>query len=69
MIPPNATRLGIAQLQARLGVNRKTVGNWVRAGRLPRPHYVAGLRRWWLHEIEAWEAQNVTAQSNRRIAA
>lgn len=63
--PPDAVRLGISQLQARLCVSRETIRNWVTEGKLPRPHYVAGLRRWWLHEVEAWEARNVTESSDR----
>lgn len=60
-------RLGVAQLEARLGFDRSTIGKWVRAGKLPRPHYVAGHRRWWLHEIETWEAENVTSAPTKRV--
>ncbi len=61
-------RLGIAQLEARLGVSRRTIATWTRQGKLPRPHYIAGLRRWWLSEIEAWERENVTDRSSKRVA-
>jgi hypothetical protein len=54
--PRAPTRLSIGDLVARFGVSRTTIGVWCRSGKLPRPHYVAGNRRWWLHEIEAAEA-------------
>lgn len=63
-------RIGIAGLERRLGVERSTISRWTRAGTFPRPHYIASLRRWWLHEIEAWElAQAGRSVHERRFAA
>lgn len=62
-IEPAVQRLGIAELTARLGMHRNTIANWVRDGRFPAPHYIAEQRRWFLHEIVAWE------QANTRFAA
>jgi predicted DNA-binding transcriptional regulator AlpA len=52
-------RLGIAELEARLGVNRATVYRWYRAGTFPKPHYIGSRRAWWLHEVSAWEVDQV----------
>lgn len=68
MTTPTATlpqRLHMKQVVARVGFNASTIGKWYRAGRFPKPHYIAGRRRWWLHEVEAWEAQNVTMESTK----
>lgn len=63
-------RIAIAELCGRLAVNRRTIGKWVEAGRFPAPHYLMGERRWWLHEIEAWEADpsHANVQLHKRLA-
>lgn len=48
-------RLGVRDLEARLGIDRSTIWRWYRAGKFPAPHYISERRSWWLHEIEAWE--------------
>lgn len=54
----DARRLGISEVSARLGINGRTVDKWTDAGRFPAPHYIAGMRRWHLHEVEDWERAN-----------
>ena len=49
-------RVGIAQLRARLGVSGRTVSRWCAAGSFPRWHYIGGRRKWFLAEVEEWEA-------------
>jgi predicted DNA-binding transcriptional regulator AlpA len=63
--PDKPRRIGIAELRVRLGVCTQTVANWTKAGRFPRPHYLNGMRRWWLAEVEAWEREHVTAEFGR----
>jgi predicted DNA-binding transcriptional regulator AlpA len=52
-------RIGIAELETRLGVNRATVYRWYRAGSFPKPHFIGNRRAWWLHEVAAWEDSRV----------
>lgn len=58
-------RLGIAELTTRLGMHRNTIANWVRLGRFPAPHYIAEQRRWFLHDVIAWEQANTRLQGTR----
>jgi hypothetical protein len=55
----NDVRLDAKALAERLDV---TPRHLARIPGLPRPHYVAGLKRYWLSEIVAWE-QSVTTTS------
>jgi predicted DNA-binding transcriptional regulator AlpA len=50
------TRLGISELETRLGVTRRTIARWVAEGKLPRQHYVGSHRKWFETEIAAAEA-------------
>lgn len=52
-------RLGIAELERRLGVERSTIYRWYRAGKFPEPHFLMERRVWFLGEIEAWERQQM----------
>ncbi len=54
---PEDVRLDTRQVAARLGVTPRHVA---RIPDLPRPHYLAGLKRWWLAEILEWEAASTT---------
>ena len=47
--------LGIAQVTRRLGVEKTSIWRWTKAGKFPQPIYVSEHRKWWLHDIEAWE--------------
>ncbi len=58
-------RVDMRQLKARLGFDSSTIARWYKAGTFPAPHYIAGCGRWWLHEVLAWEAQNVTDKSSK----
>jgi predicted DNA-binding transcriptional regulator AlpA len=60
---PTPIRLGIADLQRRLGVSRTTILRWYHAGTFPRPHYLRERRSWFLGEIEAWEANRMASLS------
>lgn len=62
-------RLTIQQLELRLGIHRRTFAKWYRKGTFPRPHYIRGLRRWWLDEIQAWEVEEEAAPKARRRPA
>lgn len=55
-------RIGIADLEKRLRVHRSTIGVWYRTKRFPRPHYIGKRRKWFLAEIEAWEAVHVRGE-------
>lgn len=59
-------RIGIRELETRLGVNRATVYRWYRAGVFPKPHYIGDRRVWWLHEVMAWEESRVARPAAAR---
>jgi predicted DNA-binding transcriptional regulator AlpA len=55
-IATTLARLGVAELEQRLNVDRSTIWRWYKAGRFPVPHFLVDNRRaWFLHEVEAWE--------------
>lgn len=56
-------RIGISALEERLATERSTIWRWYRAGRFPAPHYLGTRRCWWVHEVEAWEAERMAAHS------
>ncbi len=59
MNAPTVRRVGIAALEARLGVERTTISRWCRAGTFPAPHYLGARRAWFIAEIEAWERERM----------
>lgn len=67
--PTDVRRLGIAELERRLGLHRTTIWRKCRAGDMPAPHYLGDARRWWLHEIEAWEAAQAARPPEARRGA
>jgi len=57
----NAPYLSIGQVAARLAVSRCTLYRWIAAGGFPAGHqFSAGCRRWWLADVQAWEASRAT---------
>lgn len=68
-VAQQAQRLGIAEIEERLGKCRVTIWRWCRAGRFPLPHYIGERRCWWLHEIEAWEREEMARPTNARRGA
>lgn len=53
---PSPRRINIKNVEARVGASRSTIWRWCKSGSFPMPHYIGRRRAWWLHEIEAWEA-------------
>ena len=62
-------RLGIAELEQRLGRNRVTIWRWCRDGRLPRPHYLGERRCWFEADIAAWEVAEMARPAAGRRGA
>ena len=60
------TRIGIAELAARLGVDRSTIWRWYQTGRFPRPHYLGERRTWLLSDVEAWETETMARPRESR---
>lgn len=55
-------RLGIAEVERRVGLERSTISRHCRAGTFPRPVYL-GTRRFWTEaQIEAWEEEQLARQ-------
>lgn len=67
MVP--VVRLGIADLERRLGVDRSTIWRWYRSGKLPAPEYVMDARTWRLDVIEAWEQAQLSRPPEARRGA
>ena len=68
----NATgprRLGIAEVERRLGVDRTTVWRWCKAGMLPKPHYLGTRRAWFEEDIVRFEAGQMARSSKVRHGA
>lgn len=59
-------RLGIAELEERLNVDRSTISRWVRLGAFPPPHHVGARRAWFRAEVESWEVQRMAANLSAR---
>jgi hypothetical protein len=66
MIPGHAAdvRLDAKALAGRLDV---TPRHLARIPDLPPPHYLAGLKRWWLSEIVAWETATTSATPPEKL--
>jgi predicted DNA-binding transcriptional regulator AlpA len=63
-------RLGVAELEARLGVDRSTIFRWYKGGKFPAPEYINDRRTWRLDVVEAFEqAQLARPPEARRGAA
>ncbi len=62
-------RLGIAEVEARLGVDRSTIWRWYRAGKFPEPEYVSDRRTWRLDVIEGWEQAQLARPASARRGA
>ena len=64
-------RIGISELEERLGVERTTLYRWYSAvpPRFPAPHYIGERRAWFVGEIEAWEAHRMADQATGRRGA
>lgn len=62
-------RIGIAELRQRLGRDGTTIWRWCRAGKFPVPHYIGERRAWWLHEVEAWEREQMARPAEARRGA
>jgi predicted DNA-binding transcriptional regulator AlpA len=59
-------RIGIAELEQRLGRNRATIWRWYKAGNFPVPHYLGERRCWFEREIAAWEAAQMARPAEAR---
>jgi excisionase family DNA binding protein len=62
-------RIGIGELARRLGFSRATIGRWTKLGKLPAPHFLGEQRRWFVHEIEAWETAEARPDRPRKRAS
>lgn len=65
----SVVRVGVRDLESRLGLDRATIWRWYRAGKFPAPHYLADKRVWFLSEIEAWEAAQMARPASDRRGA
>ena len=64
-------RIGIAELERRLAVNRCTIWRWLKADRFgfPKPVYLGERRTWLESEIAAWEAEQAARPPESRRSA
>lgn len=66
---PIVVRLGVADLEARLGIDRSTLWRWYRAGKFPEPEYVSDRRTWRLDVVEGWEREQLARPPEARRGA
>ena len=59
-------RLGIREVEARLGVHRATIWRMCRDGRLPNPEYLSDRRTWRVDVLEAFEKQQLARPPEAR---
>ena len=62
-------RLGIADLEQRLNVDRSTIFRWYKTGRFPEPTYLDDRRVWPLDAVLAWEAERLARPASARRGA
>ncbi len=62
-------RIGIAELEQRLGIDRSTIWRWYRAGKFPEPEYLTDRRTWRLEVVEAWEQERLARPASDRRGA
>jgi predicted DNA-binding transcriptional regulator AlpA len=55
-------RLGIAEVERRIGLERSTISRYCRAGKFPRPTYFGARRFWTESQIAEWEWQQLARQ-------
>jgi predicted DNA-binding transcriptional regulator AlpA len=69
--PAAPRRIGIAELERRLGRDKTTIWRWYMASppRFPAPHFIGERRAWWLHEVEAWEREQMARPPEARRGA
>ena len=52
------------EVEARTGLARSTIYDWIRAGRFPRPVSLGSRTvRWQEHDIEQWIAEHVALEA------
>lgn len=56
-------RLDAKKVAARLDVTPRHLARLVRRGAFPAPHYLRGLKRWWLSQIVAWEEGQTSTEA------
>jgi predicted DNA-binding transcriptional regulator AlpA len=64
---PSVRRLGVAELETRIGLDRSTIYRKYEAGGFPRPSYYGTRRTWDLAEVEAWEAEQRAAPHKPQV--
>jgi len=62
-------RLGISEIEARTGRDKTTIWRWYRAQKFPSPHFIGERRMWFLHEVEAWEREQMARPPSARRGA
>jgi predicted DNA-binding transcriptional regulator AlpA len=62
-------RLGIAQVERRVGLERSTISRRCRAGAFPRPLYLGTRRFWTEQQIAGWEAEQLARQPEAECRA
>ncbi len=69
MVAPDVRRIGIAELEQRLGRDRTTIARWIKTGAFPAPAWIGTRRCWILADVERWiAAQAKPAKFNLPVA-
>lgn len=59
-------RVGIAEIEKRIGRDRTTINRRIKNGTFPPGHFIGTRRAWFVSEIEAWERQEMARPASAR---
>jgi predicted DNA-binding transcriptional regulator AlpA len=65
-ISSHPKRIGISELESRLGISRVTVRRWYLQGTFPPPEFIGERRSWRVEVIEKWEAERLARPPEAR---
>jgi predicted DNA-binding transcriptional regulator AlpA len=59
-------RVGIAEIEKRLGRDRTTINRRIKNGTFPAGHFIGTRRAWFIAEIIAWEQAEMARPASSR---
>ena len=59
-------RVGIGDLEKRIGRDRTTINRKIKNGTFPAGHFIGSRRAWFIAEIEAWERAEMARPASTR---
>ena len=59
-------RVGIAEIEKRLGRDRTTINRRIKNGTFPPGHFIGTRRAWFINEIVEWERAEMSRPASSR---